>query len=267
MVAATHVATAPLWLAGVLGLVLAPRLAPGRVLGLALFPLLGVFVWQVWEPRPLLPVFPLLVAAGAVVVASLTRLGGRRWLRVAVCSAVVVPLVAAAPLRRPLLEPSAVRGYAAVMAPLASWPQAAATELPVPAALSRMLGWREQAKAARRAFELLPRTERERAVVWARSRYQAAAMDRLGERYGLPRALSGDGDYRRWSDGAGDADPVVTIGFTTAELQPWFRSVREGAVANCDLCVPERQRVSVHLCGDARLPTDKLRDEMARAGP
>jgi hypothetical protein len=266
MVATTHVSTVPLWLGGALALIVLPRLAAGRALGVAFLATAAVLVEFRGEPRLLVPLLPLLFAAGAVAVEAIGGVPGMGWLRSASVVVVAGAGLLCAPLLLPILPLESVPAYASAVAPALSWPQEPAAP-GLPERFTRMLGWPQLVRAAGRALDAVPLADREKTAVWARTRWQAAAIDRLGERYGLRRPISGDGSYRFWGPGEFDAASVIVVGYDAAELQPWFRSVRSIETVVCAACPPSRRRVEVHVASDPRLPAEELWRKAILAGP
>jgi len=267
MVAALQVATAPLWIGGALALLLAPRLGDARALGIGLIPVVAAAVHWNWEPRALLPLTPVLFVAGAMLVEALSRGRALVWLRPASVAAVLVAGVVSAPLVLPILAPESVPAYASRAAVFVRWPVSAPAPAGLPEPLAQMFGWEQRVAAARRAFDTVDRDERVHTVVWARSRWDAAAVDRLGERYRLPRAISGDGNYRLWGPGDRAGSTVIVIGFRPEELQPWFRTVRTTEVVACKHCPAASRRVAVHVCEGPRHAMSDFWAKAIVAGP
>lgn len=264
-----HVLLAPLLVAGVVGLLVLPRLAAGRGLGAALAATVAVVVEFRLHPALLVPLAPLAFTAGAVVVEAIGGVAGLRWVRAVAVAAVVAAAALLAPLQVPLLPLDAVPRYAAAVAPAVAWPLPPAPQPGLPDRFAAMLGWPELVQAARRGLEALPLAERGQADLWVRTRWQAAAFDRLGERHGmLPPPVCGDGSYADWGAVTGiDATAVVAVGFAAEELQPWFRRVEPLGVAECDLCPPARRRLAVHVASEPRLPAEELWRKAVLGGP
>jgi hypothetical protein len=74
-----------------------------------------------------------------------------------------------------------------------------------------MFGWEELVAAVARAHRGLPPAERERAVVYGQNYGEAGAVDVLGRRFGLPRALSGHNNYWLWGPDAWDGGVMIVI--------------------------------------------------------
>lgn len=265
MIAATHVATVPLWLGGALALIVLPRLGAGRALGVAFLATAAVLVEFRGELRLLVPLLPLLFAAGAAAAEAIGSVPGMGWVRAATVLAVLGAGMVCAPLLLPILPLASVPAYAAAVGPAVAWPLAPAAALPE--RFTGMLGWPQLARAAGRALDAVPLADREKTAVWARTRWQAAALDRLGERYGLRPPVSGDGSYRFWGPGEFDAASVIVVGYDAADLQPWFRRVRQIETVVCAQCPPARRRVEVHVASDPRLPAEELWRRAVLAGP
>jgi hypothetical protein len=106
-----HPLTAPLWLAGLVALLLAKRLKPYRTLGIAYLVCYAVFFALHGKNYYLAPVYPMLVAAGAVVAESAFSRRGFAWLKPAVAVVLLIAGAHLAPLVVPILSPDNFIAY------------------------------------------------------------------------------------------------------------------------------------------------------------
>lgn len=263
-----HVTVVVVVIAGVIAMPFLPRLRTAAPVVLSWVLAIVVFAACGLSSRAIVPLLPLFFALGAVAIDRAGSFFWSRWLRPLVAAAVLVAGGLVAPTVLPILAPDSAVSYARAVAPVIAWPfGVGATERVSLHGLRERLGWPELVEGAARAFEAVPRGERASTLVWARTRWQAAAIDRLGERDGLPRAVSGDGSYRRWPPISSSVPAVVAIGFRTEDLQPWFRDVTPLGAAECGLCPEDRRRVEFHVGRDPRLPGDELWARAIAPGP
>jgi hypothetical protein len=82
---------------------------------------------------------------------------------------------------------------------------------PLPQHYADMFGWRELVAAVAKAHRELAPAERRSAVVLGQNYGDAGAVDVLGRRYGLPRAVSGHNNYWLWGPGDWDGRVMIVI--------------------------------------------------------
>ncbi len=208
--------TAPVWIAGLAGFAVSPRLAGGRWLAIAWLLLIGMMLLLHGKSYYPAAIYPILLAGGAVMIEEIVR---RRALRAAVLSATVFAGVALAPFTLPVLPIHrfiAYQGFVTRVAGLASQ-QVAIDKQPtgeLPSNYANMFGWREMTDAVGRAYAALPPELRNHAVFLARNYSEAAAIDVFGGAWNLPGAISSNNNYFLW--GPHDHDGSVVLLLSTA---------------------------------------------------
>lgn len=199
------------------------------------------------------PLYPLLLAAGAVALERVTR--GSRTAAAGAAVLVAVYGALALPLGLPVVPPEPMARYAAWLGLTPAVQTNTGAVLPLPQDYADMLGWEEQVAAVAEAYHALPPSERERAVLIASNYGEAGAIDYFGPRLGLPRAVSPVGSY--WFFGPGDlpGDIAVTLGVEPHEVAGFYADVRQvGRVPN-PWGVPEQQNTLVMV---VRQPSQTL---------
>ncbi|SFQ05153.1 Dolichyl-phosphate-mannose-protein mannosyltransferase [Amycolatopsis arida] len=131
---------------------------------------------------------------------------------------------------------------------------------------SGSLGWPELADTVAAAHRALPPGERDRAVVFTETYWQAGALEVYGPERGLPPVFSPERGY--WFTGRPPegSDPLLVVGMDPGYLRGFCAGVRE--VERVRLAaVPEEnvnQGVPVWLCSGPRAPWDRLWPELRR---
>lgn len=204
------------------------------------------------------PIYPLLLAAGAVAVE-----GTRGWLRhILVLLALLLVIgwgLIVLPFGLPLMRPARMAKYAAAMGIKAATKTNRGTTLPLPQDYADMLGWEEQVTAVAGAYASLSVDQRASAVLVARNYGQAGALDFFGPRHGLPRRILMPGNYLIWPPPADGLHRVaITIGFSTADLSHSFRSVKLVSTFDHPWMVEEERNVPICI---AQEPYDNLEDK------
>src|SRR5262249_47409203 len=178
----------PLWLGGLLWLFFSAEGKHYRVLGWTYITVLGIFIILKGKNYYVVPIYPVLFAAGAVALERLTR---RRWAWTGVVYMAVLVLFTAvlAPIFAPLLP---VESYIPYQHTLAIEPPKAENQNngALPQYFADEFGWEDMVREVARIYHDLPPDERAHAALFANSYGQAGAIDYFGPKYGLPRAIS-----------------------------------------------------------------------------
>jgi len=230
----------PLWLGGLIWLLVAPDARRYRLLGWTFVVTLGLFIVLGAKNYYVAPVYPMLLAAGAVGLERVTscRL---HWARVVYVSSVVIIGALLAPLACPLLSPEAfIRYQKALHIPV---PEAEhQNNGPLPQYFADEFGWEPMVQEVARVYHSLSPEEQARTAIFSNGWGEAAAVDFFGPRYGLPRAISKHNNYWLWgprnytgeimiilrSDGRGDrrhfesVQDVGTVEHPYSRRDEWF---------------------------------------------
>ena len=255
-----HPLTAPIWLAGLAGLLFAVRLRPFRLLGLSYLVILAVLLSRAAKPYYLAPAYPVLFAAGAVMAETLARRPGWRWLPATAFALLVLGGAATAPLTLPILGEEAYVRYAAALgvAPKSDEKKAIG---PLPQHFADMHGWPEMVAAIAGVYDALPAAERtgaRRCAIFVHNYGEAGAIDLLGPAYGLPRAISSHNNYYLWGPGDTTGDCMIVLGDDRERLAKRFAEVQDAAVFHCPWCMPYEDGQTIHVCRGLDVPVAAL---------
>ncbi|HEX2164202.1 MAG TPA: hypothetical protein VHM02_09655 [Thermoanaerobaculia bacterium] len=111
------------------------------------------------------------------------------------------------------------------------------------------------------AVAALPPDERRRAALFTDSYGEAAALEVLGPRFGLPRVTSGHNNYHLW--GPPDTDVVVAVAWERDRLDRAFAEVVEVAPVTNRLGVEnESSHQTIYVCRRPRRPWAELWEEL-----
>jgi 4-amino-4-deoxy-L-arabinose transferase-like glycosyltransferase len=185
------------------------------------------------------PLYPLLLAAGAVGVEALAARRGRAWVLRAAATTVVVGGLVAAPIAVPVL-PAGRMVDAGLAEVREDW--------------AEMLGWPELAATVATVWRQLPTGERARASIVTGNYGQAGAIDRFGPGLGLPAATSGHNGYWFWAEEGRAGAPVVVVGIPAERLAGVCDGARQVATLDNPYGVDNEERgAPVVLCPSARV--------------
>jgi hypothetical protein len=254
---------APLWAGGLVALFVAPRLRRFRPLGWAYLVALAIFVAQQAKVYYLTPIYPVLLAAGAVALEHIARERALRWPLPAAISTVTVGALAVLPLAVPVLP------VGTLIEALASvglrQPQTERHERSdLPQIFADMHGWAELVEALALARDSLRPEERDSVTLLASNYGEAGAIDRLGTALGLPGAISGHNSYWFWGHGDYAGGTILSVGFSEEQLGDYFESVEEAGRVRCVYCMPSEGNAKIHVLRGPKRPVEELWDALRR---
>lgn len=249
----------PVWLAGLVWLLLSRRGRPFRLFGWAYLAILGVMLLQHAKAYYLAPVYPPLFAAGATALETgFLRLGPT--LRSAATAFVLILLLAGGALIAPFVVPvlpveTFVRYERALGLEPRSDEGKSLGELPQHYA--DMHGWEEMVGEVARAVVTLPPEERARMSIFGQNYGEAGAIDLFGPKYGLPPASSGHNSYFLWGP-AGTGDPIVVLGGDDKDNRAVCADLRQIGEIDCGRCMPYENHKPIWLCRGLHPPLAQL---------
>jgi hypothetical protein len=246
-------AALPLWLAGLGYLLFAAGGRPYRALGFAYLFVLLLMLTQNAKPYYLSPIYPMLLAPGALVVERAAQARRWGWLRPASLTVLAASGALFAPLAKPLLPVDTYVRYAATLGIEPGTDERHRLGR-LPQFFSDMHGWRELAEAVAKVHRALPAGDRARACVFAQDYGQAGAIDFFGPDLGLPRAISGHNSYWLWGPGDCDGSVIIVIGGQRDDLAPLFDHVEEGGLFECRDCMPYENGLILWVARGLRVP-------------
>jgi hypothetical protein len=245
----------PLWLGGLLWLLLAPtarRWRPLAVIFVTVFLLLAASGSA--KAYYLAPAYPPILAAGGV---ALSRLVHRRRVLVAAYLVLLgVAGAALAPTVTPMLSPGSYAAYAANAEAVGMKirPQERHEVGELPQHLADRLGWKELAADVARVVAALPAEERADVAIYTTNYGRAGAIELYGERDGLPRVVSGHNSWWLWGPGPGLPRVLVIVGGRIEEHREAFELVELAATHRCGLCMPFEREIPIFVGRGWKVP-------------
>jgi hypothetical protein len=109
-----------------------------------------------------------------------------------------------------------------------------------------------------KVYDELPARKRSRACIFTDNYGEASALNFLGEKRGLPPAISGHNTYYLWGPGGCTGEVLITVGLPREEVDGGYASVRRAATIACRFCVPEENGAPVYVATRPKAPIRKL---------
>jgi hypothetical protein len=221
-----HPLTAPIWIAGLLALFFSVRLRPYRFLAWTYVVCYGVLFVLHGKNYYLAPVYPMLLAAGAVVIDYAFERRSTAWLKPAIAIVLLASGARLAPVTVPMLSPEHFIAYAKTLPFKLPVMEHEHERAALPQWYADQFGWQEIVDETALAWNQIPPAERADCAIFAQDYGQAGAIDFLGRRDGLPPALSGHQTYFLWGPRGYSGKCMIVLGERKEVLETYFDSVQ-----------------------------------------
>lgn len=251
-----HPVTAPLWIGGVLLLLLRKEFNRYRAFAIAFLLLFTLFVFQGGKPYYLSPIYPLFFAAGAVGFERLVDRFQRGWLVWAFSILMLVGGGVTAPLALPLLPVETFIRYNAALG-IEEVQEERHRKAALPQHYADMHGWKEMTESVARIYQALPDSDKIRCGIYAQNYGEAGAIDFFGKGYGLPKASSGHNSYWLWGV-HGSGEVMIIVGGRAEDHARGFASVELVGRHSHDYAMPFESDLPIFLCRNLKLPLAEL---------
>jgi hypothetical protein len=253
--------TAPIWIAGLIALLVWKPLRPYRVLGISYLVCYTVFFCLHGKNYYLAPIYPMLLAAGAVLIESWlnnSSVGGHRsrisWLKPVIAIVLLASGVHLIPVVVPVLSPDKFLSYTKTLPfklPVMEHSHARAA---LPQWYADQFGWKEIVDETAVAWNQLSPAERTNCGVFAQDYGQAGAIDFLGRQYGLPKSLSGHQSWYLWGARGYSGNCMIVLDDSRENLEALWNSV-EYVGRSADNPYALEKNIDVFICRGSKFGT------------
>jgi hypothetical protein len=258
-----HPLALPIWVAGLGGLLFSPRLRRLRPLGWAYPATFALLAIQKTKAYYLMPIYPLLFAAGAVEIEAFFERRRWRWGMPAAASLLAAGGAALLPMAIPVLPVEAFIAYSRA-AVIGEPPMEHHEQGVLPQRYADMHGWEELVETVARVHQGLAPRERAQVRVLARNYGEAGAVEFLGRPRGLPEAISGHNSFFLWGPGGTSGEVLIVLGRSREELAEWFEEVERVDTVRCRHCMPYQNEVPVYVCRRLKVPVREVWGRLKR---
>jgi len=253
-----HPVSLPVWLGGLCWLLFSKEGKRFLFLGFAYLIVLGIFIALDGKTYYVLPVYPMLMAAGGVALERFMQ-SGRVARRIALRYPVVVILggLVTVPFGVPVLPVDTFLHYSQFF-PYASVKTERDATVPLPQLYADMFGWQDMATTVSRVYHDLPQEDQAGCAILAGNYGEAGAIDYYGPALGLPKAISGHNSYFYWGPRNYSGACVILFGEGSEEFKKLFGDVQQVATITNGYVMPGEQNVPVYVCRKPRAPLAEL---------
>jgi len=245
-----HPLTAPIWITGFVALLAWPRLKNYRLLGWCYLVAFAAFVVLKGKNYYLAPIYPMLLAAGAVMIETVIDRSRQAWLRPAIIILLIGGGAWLAPLVIPVFSVDQFVSYMNKLPFKIPRSEHSHERAVLPQHYADQFGWEEMTVMTAQAWARVPANEKSDCGIFAQDYGQAGAIDFFGPRYGLPGALSGHQTYFLWGPRGYSGNCLIVLDDRKEVLEQLFEQVEY--VGTSDNPYALERHIPVFLCHGAK---------------
>jgi hypothetical protein len=246
--------SAPVWVTGVIGLLIARRFKPYRFLGWAYLVAFTVFVVLHGKNYYLAAIYPVYLAAGCVLIdAAIDRIG-QRWLKPTIAALTLIGGAALAPVTVPVLPIDQFIGYMNKLPTKLPRSEHSHDRVALPQHYADQFGWDEIVGKTAEVWNKLPAADRQDCAIFAQNYGQAGAIDFLGPNYGLPQSISGHQSWWLWGPRGYSGKCMIVLDDERPRLEELFHQVEYVSSSPRNPYALENE-LSFYICRDPKFGT------------
>jgi hypothetical protein len=245
------------WLWGLCYFIFSSKAREFRALGYAYIVVLVVCVILKVKFYLLAPFYTVLFAGGAVAIGQFAGKPKFELLKKVAAPAIFLLGLAHVPFVRPVMPAESLIKYTGMSVYMGIRGERES--------LGRLhqhfadrFGWEEMAASVAKAYRTLSPEERAKACVLAGNYGEAGAIWVFGERWDLPRPISGHLQYYFWGPRGYSGEAVISIGIELETLKEHFGSVKNVSSHRCLLAMGYERALPVYVCREAVKPLKEM---------
>jgi 4-amino-4-deoxy-L-arabinose transferase-like glycosyltransferase len=247
----------PVWLLGIYYFIFSKKAKRFRVLGYAYVVVLIICMLLKVKFYLLAPFYTVLFAGGAVSIEQFAEKPKLKWLRTVPAVAIFLMGLLSVPFARPVLPVKLLTKYSGMGVYMGLKGERHR--------LGRLhqhfadrFGWEEMTASVAKAYWKLSAEERSKACILAGNYGEAGAIWLHGERWSLPKPISGHLQYYIWGPRGYSGEVVISIGIKLKSLKNYFGSVKRLSSHRCLLAIRYERVLSVYVCKEPKKPLDQM---------
>lgn len=249
--------TFPVWLLGVYYFIFNKEGKKFRVLGYAYIVILTISTYLKVKFYLPAPFYTVLFAGGAVFIEEFVQEHKVQWLRKTLFIVILVMGLISVPFVRPVLPVEfllrfgkrgvymGVRGERHSLGRLHQH-------------FADRLGWEELAENTAKAYNSLSEEEKSKACILTENYGEAGAIWYFGERYNLPKPISGHLQYYIWGPRGYSGEVAIAIGIEPEKLKEHFNSVEAIVWHACLIAIRHERYLTIYACRGPKRPLEEM---------
>jgi hypothetical protein len=258
----TGIANGVIWLTGLAYCLFRKEGKPWRFLGFQYVFLFVLMASQNSKSYYLTPVYPMLIAPGAVALEILAQKAHFRFVKPVLVTAMLLLCLVAVPFTIPVLPPETFVRYQYGLGMSPPREERGQTG-DLPQYYADMFGWPEFVDSLATVYRSLAPDEQKECLIYVRNYGEAAAIEFFGRRYGLPQPACAHNNYWYWRPrGWNGRVAIVLGGHDTTEsrkdLERFFDNVTFGTMTRSQHAMPFESERPFFICRGAKFTLDQL---------
>jgi len=241
---------APIWVTGAIALLFLPRLKSYRALGWCYVAAFTIFVALKGKNYYLAPIYPVLLAAGAVMIERGIERSRQTWSKPVIVILLLAGGAWLAPIVLPVLSVPQFISYMDKLPFKVPRSEKSHLRAALPQHYADQFGWEEMVASVAQAWDRLPSEERPDCGIFAQDYGQAGAIDFFGRRYGLPPALSGHQTYFLWGPRGYSGNCLIVVDDRKEVLDQEFAHVEYVGMSDNPYAL--ERHLAVFICKGAK---------------
>ena len=250
-------AHAPIWMLGLYYYFFHKEGKQYRLLGWMYVIIFTVLVVGNAKVYYLSPIYPMLLASGALVIERFIRHYHWNWLKPVIASILIICGCISAPYAIPVLPIETFIKYTDF---IGIKPEAEERhELKaLPQYYADMFGWEEMVATVAGVYHSLSPKEQSKCTIFTSNYGEAGSIDFFGKRYHLPKAISGHNNYYLWGPGDKIGEVVISLRISLESLKRLFEVVEQADMVECRYCMPYENNYPVYICRNPKISLQEV---------
>jgi hypothetical protein len=255
-----HPFTFPVWFAGLTYFLVSKTVKRFRILSiiyLTVFLILAINKNS--KAEYLTPLFPMLFAAGGFVIEKFIQRFNLNWFKSVAVALLIIGGIVTAPLAIAILPVEKYIAYTQSIGMTPSTPERKELNK-LPQHYADMFGWEKMVAAVAEAYDILTPEEKMKCAIIMNNYGEAGAIDFFGQKYNLPKAISGHNNYWLWGPQNATGEVVIRLGGSLDAIREAYKEVIQAGIFKDEYCMPYENNSPVYICKNRRAP---LKDDWA----
>jgi len=248
---------APIWLAGLFALLFWRPLRPYRALGWAYLVSYTMIFLQHGKNYYLAPIYPILLAAGAVLFDHAVDRPSLRWAKPVAIILILAGGAWLAPLVMPVLPVDKFLAYQEKLPFKVPHTEHSHIAAALPQHYADQFGWHEIVNEVVVAWNRIPANERPDCGIFAQDYGAAGAIDWYGPAFGLPASLSGHQTWFLWGPRGYSGNCLIVLDDSRQRLESIYKDV-EFVGNSADNPYALEKEIPVFICKGRKSETTLL---------
>lgn len=198
-------------------------------------------------------IYPIFLAAGAVLFEQLTHQMSWNWLKPIYLGCLSAMALIVLPFALPVLPVEQFIKYEHFLG-LTPRAEERSSLGELPQYFADQFGWKEMVDSVASVYKKLTPKEQSQCVIYVRNYGEAAAIDFLGKAYGLPNALCAQNNYWLWGPGERTGNIAIIFGNSRtlednfSDLLGRYKHVELATTTNAKHCMPYENGRMIFIC-------------------